>query len=187
MSAPQTEGPFAQWVSLITTGPTNAMKQWEGWFGQQLDKFVRSETFLERMGKAMEGSFQFKAAVDRALDSSLRNLRVPPMGDLLDVFKRLDAVERGIDQLGRRFEDVNDRFEDVTARLDALAAGQAQVLAALQALAAQGGAAPTAEAPPAESKASEAKATEATEATESKTTEPKTAARKPRAAGETSK
>jgi hypothetical protein len=168
MSAPQTDGPFAQWRSLLTTGPTNAMKQWEGWLGQQLDKFVRSETFLERMGKAMEGSFQFKAAMDRAMDASLRNLRVPPMGDLLDVFKRLDAVERGIDQLGRRFEDVN-------ARLDALAAGQAQVLAALQALAGQ--------AAPAEA---ESQTTESQPA-DTKAAESKTAARKPRAAGEASK
>jgi hypothetical protein len=122
MSQPDA-GPFAQWVNLLTSGPTQAMRQWETWMGQQLDRFVRSEPFLERVGKALEGSFHAKAALDRALDQSLRNLRVPPMGDLLDLFRRMDDLERGVDQLGARLADAEATAADRhRALLAALAA-----------------------------------------------------------------
>jgi hypothetical protein len=63
MSATERDGgptnPFAAFFGAMPKSPQ--MKQWEAWLGQQIDRFVRNESFLGQMGKAMESSMVFKA------------------------------------------------------------------------------------------------------------------------------
>lgn len=136
MSTQNGGNPFVQWMNTLSSAPNQAVKQWEGWFTEQMDRLVRSESFLERAGKAMTGSFQFKAQLDRLMEQNLRAMRVPTVGDVSAVFGRIDEIERRIDAL------------DET--LDGIARAQTLILSRLEALEAP---APAAEAKPAAKKA----------------------------------
>lgn len=113
MSATERNGgptnPFAAFFGAMPKSPQ--MKQWETWLGQQIDRFVRNESFLGQMGKAMESSMVFKAHYDRVLEQSLRSMRLPTRTDLDEVHKRLDELDR--------------RLDGVVDKLDALARAQA--------------------------------------------------------------
>jgi hypothetical protein len=121
MSTPNGGNPFTQWMNLLTSAPNQAAKQWETWVTEQMDRFVRSEPFLERMGKTMAGSFQFKAQLDRLMEQNLRAMRVPTLGDLTAVFGRIDELERRIDTLDDALEGIARTQKAILARLDAAA------------------------------------------------------------------
>lgn len=98
--------PWLQWMKGLGQA-TPAFEAWESWISGQLERLVRSDTFLGQMGKALEGSFLLKSQADRFLEQSLRQLRLPTTGDLDAVHARLDELER--------------RLDGVIERLDALA------------------------------------------------------------------
>ncbi|MCA9545347.1 MAG: hypothetical protein KC613_13175 [Myxococcales bacterium] len=112
-------GVFGQWMKMVNM-PADAMKHWEGWLGQQLDRVVRSESFLDRAGKAMEGSLIFKARMDKAMEQSLHNLRVPTLGDVQAVFGRVDELERQLDAIRDRLDGMAKAQQTVLDRLAAL-------------------------------------------------------------------
>lgn len=124
--------PFAQWFASFSQ-PTEAIKGFEEWLAGQLDKVARSEAFLGQMGRMLGDSFQVKAQMDRLMEQSLRNLRMPTLGDIEGLHKRLDEVERRLDDMESRtgsqsgapdprLDALVDRIEEVAAELDGLKA-----------------------------------------------------------------
>jgi len=99
---------WTQWMSGLAQGgqgpAAQVYREWEQWVGQQFDKLARSETFLGQTSKALEGSFVLKSQFDRALEGSLKAMRMPSAGDLEAVHKRLDALERRLDQIADQLE-----------------------------------------------------------------------------------
>jgi len=105
MSTEQNQGdnanPFAVWTRLLDNALGDAAgggvyKEWEKWLGTQLDKLARNESFLGQMSKALETSAVFKAQADRMVEASLRAMRMPTQGDLEELHKRLDSLERAV-------------------------------------------------------------------------------------------
>jgi uncharacterized protein Yka (UPF0111/DUF47 family) len=122
--------PFLQWFQSFGQ-PAEAVKSFEEWLAGQLDKVARSEAFLGQMGQVLGQSFQMKAQMDRLMEQSLRNLRLPTQGDVEGLHKRLDALERRLDDIeGRvgtggpdaRLDALVDRIEEVAAEVDKLQA-----------------------------------------------------------------
>ena len=99
---------WTQWMSGLAQGgqgpAAQVYREWEQWVGQQFDKLARSETFLGQTAKALEGSFLLKSQFDRALEGSLKAMRMPTSSDLEAVHKRLDALERRLDQIADQLE-----------------------------------------------------------------------------------
>ncbi len=84
-------------------GPGSRLyKEWEDQASVWFEKLTRSDSFLENVGKALEGSFVFKAAFDRWMESYLKAMRLPTVGDLEQVHKRLDELERRLDRMDER-------------------------------------------------------------------------------------
>ncbi len=120
--------PFLQWFQSFGQ-PAEAVKGFEEWLAGQLDKVARNEAFLGQMGQMLGQSFQVKAQMDRLMEQSLRNLRLPTQGDVEGLHKRLDALERRLDDMeGRaggpdpRLDALVDRIEEVAAEVDKLQA-----------------------------------------------------------------
>lgn len=121
--------PFLQWFQSFSQ-PTEAVKGFEEWLAGQLDKVARSEAFLGQMGQVLGQSFQVKAQMDRLMEQSLRNLRLPTLGDVEGLHKRLDALERRLDDLESRatrpagndprLDALVDRIEEVAAEVEKL-------------------------------------------------------------------
>jgi hypothetical protein len=105
-------GPWAQWFNGFSSLGQGAggdlyrtiLKDWEGWFGAQFEKMARSETFLEQVGKTLEGTLFARAQANRWLEQSIKAMRLPSVGDMEEVHKRLDAIERRLDAITERLE-----------------------------------------------------------------------------------
>jgi hypothetical protein len=105
-------GPWAQWLNGFSGLGQGAggdlyrtiLKDWEGWFGTQFEKMARSEAFLEQVGKALEGTMLARSQANRWLEQSIKAMRLPSTGDMEEVHKRLDAIERRLDAITERLE-----------------------------------------------------------------------------------
>jgi hypothetical protein len=99
--------PFSQWLNgLSGLGQglggdlyRQIYKDWEQWFGAQFDKLARSDAFLEQVGKTLEGTLFARTAMNRWLEQSIKAMRLPTLGDLESIHKRLDEIERRLDAL----------------------------------------------------------------------------------------
>jgi hypothetical protein len=79
----------------LAQGPAGQVyKEWEAWFGAQFEKLAKNETFLGQTAKSMENSFLLKSQFDRMMETSAHALRMPTAGDIDQVHKRLDEMER---------------------------------------------------------------------------------------------
>ncbi|MCA9538964.1 MAG: hypothetical protein KC620_08745 [Myxococcales bacterium] len=108
MSEAQDKGsggnPFARLFEGLTGGSGQAMKTWETWVTGQMDKMMRSEQFLGQIGKSLESSMLLRGQMNRLLEESMHNLRMPTLGDVEAVHRRLDEFERRLDAVVTRLE-----------------------------------------------------------------------------------
>ncbi len=99
---------WTEWMSglgNLTQGPAGQVyKEWEAWFGTQFEKLAKNETFLGQTAKSMENSFLLKSQFDRMMETSVRAMRMPTAGDIEQVHKRLDELERRLDAVLTRLE-----------------------------------------------------------------------------------
>lgn len=102
--------PFTRLIEGLGKRPGDAMRLWETWLGTRFDQLARNSRFLGQMGKAMEGSMLIRASVNRLVEESMHNLRLPTLGDVQGLHQRLDEMERVLDRLDSRLA----RFEEGT-------------------------------------------------------------------------
>ena len=109
---------WTEWMSGLgglTQGPAGQVyKEWEAWFGTHFEKLARNESFLGQMAKSMENSFLLKSQFDRMMETSVRAMRMPTAGDIEQVHKRLDALERRLDTVLSTLEAQAARSGDGT-------------------------------------------------------------------------
>ncbi len=110
---------WSQWMSglgNVTQGPASQVyKEWETWFAGQFEKLARNESFLGQVGKALESSFLAKSQFDRMMETSVRAMGMPTASDLEGVYKRLDSVERRLDEVLAHLEAQAARGEGAPA------------------------------------------------------------------------
>lgn len=94
--------PFTRLIEGLGKRPGDAMRLWETWLGTRFDQLARNSRFLGQMGKAMEGSMLIRASVNRLVEESMHNLRMPTLGDVQGLHQRLDEMERVLDRLDGR-------------------------------------------------------------------------------------
>lgn len=94
--------PFTRLIEGLGKRPGDAMRLWETWLATRFDQLARNSRFLGQMGKAMEGSMLIRASVNRLVEESMHNLRLPTLGDVQGLHQRLDEMERVLDRLDMR-------------------------------------------------------------------------------------
>lgn len=123
--------PWAQWLNGLSGLGQGAggdlykqiVKDWEGWFGTQFEKLARSEAFLEQVGRALETTLSARTQGNRWLEQSIKAMRLPTTGDLEEMHKRLDGIDRRLDAIGDRLAALEGK---APAPPTASAAGEAQ-------------------------------------------------------------
>ncbi len=88
----------------VFLGQVAKSKEWESWFSSQFEKLANNETFLGTMARSMENNFLLKSQFDRMMETSARALHMPTSGDVEQIHKRLDEMERRLDAVLTRLE-----------------------------------------------------------------------------------
>lgn len=120
--------PLGKLFGGLTRPPTEAVKQWEKWLAGQFDALARNDRFLDQMGKAMEGSMLFRGQLNRMFEQYLHSARMPSLGDIEGVHKRLDEMERQLDRLTATLEGFEAQNAALAGQLAAFSA-QSEALA----------------------------------------------------------
>lgn len=121
------KNPFFELFGKLSSQPTEAMKTWEKWLGERFEQLARNENFLGQMGKAMGGSFAFKAQIDRVTEETLHNMRLPTLGDMQTLHGRLDELERMLDRMTTRLAASDAENAALVGKLDAFATQNAEL------------------------------------------------------------
>lgn len=120
--------PFGKLFEGFTKPPAELVKQWEKWLAGQFDTLARNDRFLDQMGKAMEGSMLFRGQLNKMFEQYLHSARIPSLGDIEGIHKRLDEMERQIDRLGETLDGFDAQNRALVDRLEAFSA-QSEALA----------------------------------------------------------
>lgn len=110
--------PFANLLEGLGKRPGDALRLWETWAATQFDQLARNGKFLGPMGKAMEGSMLFRASVNRMVEESMHQMRMPTLGDVQGLHARLDELERTLDRLDSRLDRFAAQSDALAGRLD---------------------------------------------------------------------
>lgn len=132
MSADDRKNPLFELFGKLSSQPTEAMKTWEKWLAGRFDQLARNDRFLGQMGKAMESSMLLRASINRMMEQSLHNMRLPSLGDVEGLHGRLDQIERTLDRLTRQLESADADNTRLVARLDAFAARNTELAERLE-------------------------------------------------------
>lgn len=100
--------PWTQWMSNFTNlgqgSASKVLKEWETWMSTQFDRLARNEAFLGQMAKGLESSFTLKSQIDRWVDASIKAMRMPGLSDIEGIYKRLDDMDRRLDEMFERID-----------------------------------------------------------------------------------
>ena len=97
-----------------------ALKKTEGVLTQGFGRLAGSDAYLRFAGKAMERSFIIQAQTNRAIERSLKGMRIPSAAELHEVHFLATGLDDKLDALGCQIELVMDRLDAIQSRLDAI-------------------------------------------------------------------
>lgn len=88
------------------------MKQWsENWeklMGEQMEKLVHNEKFINGMSKSIAATMTGKAVYAKALDDQMAALNLPSRTEIVKILQKLTDIEERLIDLTERFEDFVD-------------------------------------------------------------------------------
>jgi polyhydroxyalkanoate synthesis regulator phasin len=77
---------------------------------EMLNEMMRSPQFSAAMGKALEGSLDFKKRLDESIESSLKGFRLPISSEVAELSRRIRMLEQQVQGLSKALEELKDRL-----------------------------------------------------------------------------
>jgi len=89
MSEKDETSPWGEWLGLSSGPASMVYREWETWFGEQVERLAGSEHFAGHVATAFERSAGLRAIVDKTVRATL----------MRDACVEVDALERRVSAL----------------------------------------------------------------------------------------